>query len=455
MRLTKKLYSLAIMMLALILLNIYSSQQQANASCVFDEKTQGRTTTSLDIPSKGEYTIWSRIMIPDAKSNSFGMSINNGTCINIGGNQITPNQWTWINYKSTAQTDKVIQNFNTGLQSLSLVGTQPGVKIDRILAVNNSGPAKGCTPAGTGENCMLETDTSAPTVSIISPSSNTVAQGKLNISISAQDNKAITRVEILLDGGIYSTIYQSPYSISLESQSITDGIHTLQAKAYDSSGNVGVSSMVTINVQNTPANKPPTVTLQSNGNNFVTPANIELKADAKDEDGTIAKVEFFANNKIIGAVTNSPFTLKWTNAEPNGYSIYAKATDDKGAPSSSQAINITVSQQPTQPPMAEDTQPPTKPVLSRSLYLDSGKFRYGIQLKWQASSDNVGVSKYILKRNNKIISETSDLSFKDTNVSANTKYSYSIEAQDEVGNTSEPSTTSIQANCFLMWCWEI
>ncbi|MCU0784670.1 MAG: Ig-like domain-containing protein [Verrucomicrobia bacterium] len=109
-----------------------------------------------------------------------------------------------------------------------------------------------------------------------------------------------------------------------------------------------------------PANQPPTVsiTAPTDGTKFTAPANILICPDARDTDGYVATVEFFANNLSLGIRTNlcplclspvNPFCLTWSNAPPGDYVLTAKATDDKGAMGWSNPVQISVN--PPPPPV--------------------------------------------------------------------------------------------------------
>jgi hypothetical protein len=54
---------------------------------------------------------------------------------------------------------------------------------------------------------------------------------------------AVVKVQLYLDGVLVGT--DTPYSFSINTGKLASGQHTLQAKAHDPSGNVGVSSPVT------------------------------------------------------------------------------------------------------------------------------------------------------------------------------------------------------------------
>lgn len=72
------------------------------------------------------------------------------------------------------------------------------------------------------------------------------------------------------------------------------------------------------------------------------PATIVLEAEARDDDGTIELVEFFANENKVGEVLEAPFTLAWGDVVEGTYSITARATDDRGLTTTSSAVSVTV-----------------------------------------------------------------------------------------------------------------
>ena len=93
-----------------------------------------------------------------------------------------------------------------------------------------------------------------------------------------------------------------------------------------------------------PPNTPPTVSLTSpaSGGSFTAPATVSLAATASDSDGSIAKVEFFSGNTLVGSATTAPFAATWSNVAAGTYSLTAVATDDLGAATTSGAVSITV-----------------------------------------------------------------------------------------------------------------
>jgi chitodextrinase len=67
-----------------------------------------------------------------------------------------------------------------------------------------------------------------------------------------------------------------------------------------------------------------------------------------------------------------------------------------------------------------------------------------IILKWTASTDNTGVQKYQVFRNNKLVASPGSNSFTDSGLTASTTYSYTVTAVDYAGNVS-PTSTAVNA----------
>jgi RHS repeat-associated protein len=88
----------------------------------------------------------------------------------------------------------------------------------------------------------------------------------------------------------------------------------------------------------------PVVTLTAPANNasYASPASITISADASDAGDSIAEVEFYSNGAFIGAASQVPYTVAWTNVAAGSYSITAKATNSAGASTVSAAVAVNV-----------------------------------------------------------------------------------------------------------------
>src|SRR5204863_261105 len=85
-----------------------------------------------------------------------------------------------------------------------------------------------------------------------------------------------------------------------------------------------------------------------------------------------------------------------------------------------------------------DTTPPTTPTGLTATVAGST----GANLSWSASTDNVGVTGYIVRRNGVQVATPTTTGFADTGLSAATTYSYTVAARDAAGNTSANSASA-------------
>src|SRR5208282_3085268 len=94
-------------------------------------------------------------------------------------------------------------------------------------------------------------DTIPPTVSITSPVSGATLSGTINVAATASDNVGVVGVQFQVDsintGAVVTAV---PYTLSLDTTKLTNGIHSLTAVASDAAGNRTTSSAVLITVSN-------------------------------------------------------------------------------------------------------------------------------------------------------------------------------------------------------------
>ena len=87
---------------------------------------------------------------------------------------------------------------------------------------------------------------------------------------------------------------------------------------------------------------------------------------------------------------------------------------------------------------AADTSAPTVPSgLIATAVSDSR-----IDLSWTASTDNVAVTGYSVRRNGVLIAAPTGTTFIDLGLAANTTYTYTVDAFDAAGNTSAESAAA-------------
>jgi endonuclease G, mitochondrial len=88
---------------------------------------------------------------------------------------------------------------------------------------------------------VMGADTVPPQVSVMKPASP--AQGVMTLSASATDDVKIDRVEFLVDGELVGSASGMSFEISIDSEVLGNGTHTLQATAFDTAQNSGRSTV--------------------------------------------------------------------------------------------------------------------------------------------------------------------------------------------------------------------
>ncbi|WP_439879893.1 Ig-like domain-containing protein [Pontibacter sp. MBLB2868] len=82
------------------------------------------------------------------------------------------------------------------------------------------------------------------------------------------------------------------------------------------------------------------ITSPSNGATFSSGASVTIAANASDPDGSVTKVDFYANGTLIGTDTSSPYSINWTIGSGT-YALTSKATDNAGAATTSGSVSVT------------------------------------------------------------------------------------------------------------------
>jgi alpha-glucosidase (family GH31 glycosyl hydrolase) len=92
-----------------------------------------------------------------------------------------------------------------------------------------------------------------PTVAITAPLDGSTVAGSIPISGTASDNVAVTKVEYNIDNGTWLPVSgTTSWSATLNTAGVPNGLHTISARATDTSGNVSSTPSVTIRVINVP-----------------------------------------------------------------------------------------------------------------------------------------------------------------------------------------------------------
>lgn len=200
-------------------------------------------------------------------------------------------------------------------------------------------------------------NTTPPTVSLTSSSSNVLADGKITLTATAADEtggSGLNKVDFLEGATLLGSATAAPFALDIAFTQANNGTHNYIAKAYDKAGNFASSTpsvSVVVNILGTPPTDTttPTATLSSSSLNVIAAGSITLTAGANDNAGgsSVASLELFDGTTSLGKKTAAPFT--WTQnlaIANNGTKVYtAKATDNAGNfgnVGTSPAVSVTV-----------------------------------------------------------------------------------------------------------------
>lgn len=201
----------------------------------------------------------------------------------------------------------------------------------------------GNTASTADVSVTVDNDFTAPTVSITSPTSGSVISGYFTFQVNATDDRGVSSVRFLVDGGNWGTAASAPFAYNMNSQWFSNGQHTLAAQAFDAAGNSATSAAIIVTVFND--STPPTVSLSSPAPFSTVSGVVNVQANATDNTA-VTRVDFIWNSSLIASDTTPPFSVPWdTTQRPNGnYTLSAIAYDAAGNRTTSSAITVIVSQ---------------------------------------------------------------------------------------------------------------
>ncbi|WP_426756127.1 extracellular catalytic domain type 1 short-chain-length polyhydroxyalkanoate depolymerase [Myxococcus sp. Y35] len=159
-------------------------------------------------------------------------------------------------------------------------------------------------------------DTTPPTVNVTAPAGGATVSGTVNVTADAADAVGVTRVEFLVNGEVVSTDTQAPYAFAWNSTVVSNGQHTLGARAFDAAGNQATDNDTVVTVSNSGSPVPVTVQFTS-----IAADDGYLKANA---DGSGAALGFMTN-LALGRGTDGKYNRSFlsfdTSSLPDGATV--------------------------------------------------------------------------------------------------------------------------------------
>lgn len=192
---------------------------------------------------------------------------------------------------------------------------------------------------------------------------------------------------------------------------------------------------------------PPTVALSAPASGSMVSGTSKVSATASDNVG-VAKVEFYVNSQLAATSTTSPYSFNWdTTKVPNGQQVLIVKAYDAAGNNSADSYSVTVQNTTTGGggstggggTTGADTQLPSAPT-GVTAAASSG---HAVLVKWNASTDNVGIKGYYVYRNNAVLTQVGNVTnYTDTSALPGTSYTYIIAAIDTSDNEGDNSAAA-------------
>src|SRR5437899_6412547 len=243
-----------------------------------------------------------------------------------------------------------------------------------------------------------------------------------NLSWSAStDNVGVTGYIVRRNGVQVAT----PATTSFADTGLSAATYSYTVAARDAAGNISPNSTsVSITIADTtPPTTPIGLTAAVAGS---TGANLSWSAST-DNVGVTGYIVRRNGVQVATPATTSFADTGLFVATTYSYTVAARDAAGNISPNSA-SVSVTIA----------DTTPPTTPTGLTAAVAGST----GANLSWGASTDNVGVTGYIVRRNGVQVATPATTSFADTGLSAATTYSYTVAARDAAGNIS-PNWASV------------
>lgn len=193
---------------------------------------------------------------------------------------------------------------------------------------------------GMSGNILVRAGNAAPVVAVSAPAAGAsfAANDPVEVSAIASDDIKVVSVEFLDGTDSLGLVSADPFRIN---KVFSPGSHSITARAVDDEGASTTSNPLVFRVEN---NLRPSVALTrpASGAYVFTPAPLMLEVNATDEDGSIAKVDYFNEGVPLASSTQPPFSVSLPNLPSNRMILTAVATDNKGSIRVSAAVTVYV-----------------------------------------------------------------------------------------------------------------
>lgn len=173
-------------------------------------------------------------------------------------------------------------------------------------------------------------DTQAPTVRISSPAGGMTVSGIVPVDLELADNVGVVRVEFSVNGSVVATDDASPFAFAWDSTAVTDGVHTLSARAYDAAGNAGSAPSVSVSVRNDTV-APVIASFNLVDGMIISPSKQAVSASATDNQ-KVVKMSLTIDGKEVAVSNAGSISYSWNtrNVSNGNHTVSVRAWDAAG-----------------------------------------------------------------------------------------------------------------------------
>ncbi|MBK8014860.1 MAG: VCBS repeat-containing protein [Deltaproteobacteria bacterium] len=180
-------------------------------------------------------------------------------------------------------------------------------------------------------------DETSPTVAFVHPVDNDAVRGTVSVELNVQDDGEIALVEIYAGPTLVGTKTAEPWTIPIDTTTLSDGPVVLRARATDKADRIGQAT-ISIRIDNTEA---PTLSLPTFTPDASFGGNLVLDVDANDSSG-IATLTVEIDGQVVaertGVTGSTELTIDTRGLADGDHTLTIRATDGAG--------NVTTSSHP-------------------------------------------------------------------------------------------------------------
>jgi len=401
--------------------------------------TTSFVVTGLSASTTYSMTVRARDAVPNWSSQSSALSVTTSAAPDTiapsvpAGFVASAITSTGFTLSWTASTDNVsvtgYEIFRNGVSigtsattSFAVTGLSASTTYSMTVRARDAVPNWSAQSSSFNVTSLSNPDTIPPTAPNIGSASG-ISATSITISWSAStDNVGVTGYKIFRNGvQIGTSVLRSFTSTGLTPNTV----YVFTVSAFDAAGNnSSLSNAFSVKTSIAPDTTPPTAPTNLSATS-IAQTSLKLGWTASTDNIAVIGYNVFRDGVHLGWTPNLNYDV--TGLTPNtSYSFTVTAYDGASNHSVASAALVVKT-------LANiDLIPPTQPLIT-SAYGINQTF---LTLKWNPSTDNVGVAGYTVFKNGVSVGTAITNTFQVTGLTSNTQYSFTVSAFDAAGNNS-------------------